>query len=212
MITNDMTDYGCMVKLLPMNDQIRELQTILRDRNTSQSDFTFYADRLIRLVTEEGLNQLPYSENRVHCPTGQSYDGVKFAKGICGVSIVRSGEAMEKGLRECCRSIRIGKILIQKDFDNTSTKVVYAKLLPDIEQRKVLVMYPIMNSGNTVVRAIEVLMENRVDIRNIIILNLFSTPSSLQYLISKFPDVTLVTTEIHPVTPTHFGQKYFGTD
>lgn len=52
---------------------------------------------------------------------------------------------MEQGLRDCCRSIRIGKILIQKDDDTREAKVVYAKLPPDIYQRKVLLMYPIMS-------------------------------------------------------------------
>lgn len=33
------------------------------------------------------------------------------------------GEAMEKGLRECCRSIRIGKILMTKDQDSEQRKV-----------------------------------------------------------------------------------------
>ena len=46
-------------------------------------------------------------------PNGEKYSGLAFQKGSCGVSIIRSGEAMEQGLRDCCRSIRIGKILIQ---------------------------------------------------------------------------------------------------
>lgn len=46
-------------------------------------------------------------------PNGVEYKGLAFQKGSCGVSIIRSGEAMEQGLRDCCRSIRIGKILIQ---------------------------------------------------------------------------------------------------
>ena len=46
-------------------------------------------------------------------PNGEKYNGLAFQKGSCGVSIIRSGEAMEQGLRDCCRSIRIGKILIQ---------------------------------------------------------------------------------------------------
>lgn len=48
-----------------------ELQTILRDKNTTRSDFKFYADRLIRLVIEESLNQLPYSDCSVITPTGK---------------------------------------------------------------------------------------------------------------------------------------------
>ena len=34
-----------------------------------------------------------------------------------------AGEAMEKGLRECCRSIRIGKVLIKVDEESNKPKV-----------------------------------------------------------------------------------------
>ena len=56
-----------------------------------------------------------------------------------------AGEAMEQGLRDCCRSIRIGKILIQSDEDTQKAKVFYAKFPPDINRRKVLLMYPILS-------------------------------------------------------------------
>ena len=52
---------------------------------------------------------------------------------------------MEEGLRDCCRSIRIGKILIQSDEDTHEAKLYYSKFTPDIHQRKVLLMYPIMS-------------------------------------------------------------------
>lgn len=51
---------------------------------------------------------------------------------------------MEKGLRDCCRSMRIGKILIQSDEDTHEARVYYAKFPPDIHERKVLLMYPII--------------------------------------------------------------------
>lgn len=205
-------DFASRLKLLPMNDQIRELQTIIRDRTTSRGDFVFCADRLIRLVVEEGLNQLPYTECTVITPTGHKYEGVKFEKGNCGVSIMRSGEAMEQGLRDCCRSIRIGKILIQSDEDTQKAKVYYAKFPPDIYRRKVLLMYPILSTGNTVIEAVKVLIEHGVQPNHIILLSLFSTPHGARSIIHEFPDITILTTEVHPVAPTHFGQKYFGTD
>lgn len=71
-------------------------------RNTTRSDFKFYADRLIRLVIEESLNQLPYTDCSVVTPTGAIYDGLKYRSGNCGVSIVRSGEAMEQVSPSCC--------------------------------------------------------------------------------------------------------------
>ncbi|XP_068919215.1 uracil phosphoribosyltransferase homolog isoform X2 [Petaurus breviceps papuanus] len=149
---------GPQLKLLPMNDQIRELQTIIRDKTASRGDFMFSADRLIRLVVEEGLNQLPYKECTVTTPTGYKYEGVRFEKGNCGVSIMRSG------------------------------------------------------TGNTVIEAVKVLIEHGVQPSVIIVLSLFSTPHGATSIIQEFPDITILTTEVHPVAPTHFGQKYFGTD
>ncbi|CAG2240737.1 uracil phosphoribosyltransferase homolog [Mytilus galloprovincialis] len=206
------SDLGSNFKKLRITDNVRELQTVLRDKTTSRGDFIFYADRLIRLVVEEGLNQLPYRHCDVTTPTGHKYEGLSYQRGNCGVSIMRSGEAMEQGLRDCCRSIRIGKILIQKDEDTREAKVVYAKLPPDIDQRKVLLMYPIMNSGNTVIKAVQVLKDHYVKEDNIILLNLFVTPQAAKALVKRFPNMKVLTSEVHPVTPNHFGMKYFGTD
>jgi len=205
-------EYGNNFRVLKRNDQTCELQTIIRDKNTSRSDFKFYADRLIRLVIEESLNQLPYTPCTVITPIGCPYEGLRFEKGNCGVSIVRSGEAMEQGLRDCCRSMRIGKILIDSDHDTHEAKVVYAKFPDDISQRKVLLMYPIMSTGNTVVKAVRVLKDHNVLEENIVLANLFCTPQATQTIVTAFPQMKILTSEIHPVAPNHFGQKYFGTD
>lgn len=91
------------------------MHTIIRDRSTGRNDFVFYADRLIRLVVEHGLGYLPFRETQVVTPTGQEYNGVTFANKLCGVSVIRSGESMENALRACCKGIKIGKILIQRE-------------------------------------------------------------------------------------------------
>ncbi|KAL7051476.1 hypothetical protein ACKWTF_004478 [Chironomus riparius] len=143
---------------------------------------------------------------------GAIYDGLKYRSGNCGVSIVRSGEAMEKGLRECCRSIRIGKILVESDADTHEAKVVYARFPEDISKRQVLLMYPIMSTGNTVVQAVNVLKEHGVSEQCIILSNLFCTPVATQMIINHFPEMKILTSELHVIAPNHFGQKYFGTD
>ncbi|VDK54147.1 unnamed protein product [Cylicostephanus goldi] len=128
--------------LLNETDQILELQTILKDKNTEHSDFVFYADRLMRLVIEEALNKLPYMEVTVTTPTHCHYKGIQFMRGNCGVSLCRSGEAMEFALRQCCRSIRICKMLIGDE-----QRVLYARLIPDMSHRRVLLLYPVVRYG-----------------------------------------------------------------
>lgn len=210
--SEDESEYGTNLKILPRNPQVAELQTIIRDKNTSRSDFKFYADRLIRLVIEESLNQLPYSDCSVETPTGAIYEGLKYRSGNCGVSIIRSGEAMEQGLRDCCRSIRIGKILVESDAETHVARVVYARFPDDIARRQVLLMYPIMSTGNTVLQAVNVLKEHGVPEDCIILSNLFCTPVAAKTVVSAFPEMKILTSELHAVAPNHFGQKYFGTD
>ena len=65
-------------------------------------------------MVEAGLGHLPFTERSVVTPTGSPYVGVDFAKKLCGVSIIRSGESMENALRACCKGIKIGKILVHR--------------------------------------------------------------------------------------------------
>ncbi|MCP9258046.1 Uracil phosphoribosyltransferase [Dirofilaria immitis] len=145
------------VYVLERTDQVIELQTIIMDRETSHSDFVFYVDRLIRLVIEEGLNHLPYTNIEIETPARVKYRGIAFCRGNCGVSICRGGEAMEKALRQCCRSVRIGKMLVGDD-----TRLLYARLMPDIKHRRVLLLYPLLSTGATVIKAVSVLVENGI--------------------------------------------------
>jgi uracil phosphoribosyltransferase len=121
---------------------------MIRDQRTARADFIFYSNRIIRLLVEEGLNHLPVVEQSVTTPVGRSYLGVKFEGKICGVSIMRAGEAMEQGLRDCCRSVRIGKILIQRDEETCQPKLFYDKLPADISQRWVLLLDPMFATGS----------------------------------------------------------------
>lgn len=203
---------GKKLVLMKTNCQLKELQTIIWDKNASRADFVFHADRLIRLVIEEGLNQLPFEEVTVTTHSDAEYKGCKFFKGICGVSIVRSGEAMEKGLRECCRSIRIGKILMKKDEESGERKIIYNRFPPDIHERKILLMYPLLLTGGNVTTGVDALLDFGVEEENIYILTLFATLKGIKSLFKRHPNVLLLTTEIRAEVPSHFGEKYFGTD
>jgi uracil phosphoribosyltransferase len=120
---------------------------MIRNADTSRADFIFYSNRIIRLLVEEGLNHLPVIEHTINTPVGRTYSGVKFEGRICGVSIMRAGEAMEQGLRDCCRSVRIGKILIQRDEDTSKPRLFYDKLPADIAHRWVLLLDPMLATG-----------------------------------------------------------------
>ncbi|PWN29435.1 PRTase-like protein [Jaminaea rosea] len=204
---------------LPATSQLEACLTIIRDKQTSRSDFIFYSDRIIRLLVEEGLNHLPVVGKQVQCPTGLPYNGVEFQGRICGVSILRAGEAMEAGLRECCRSVRIGKILIQRDEETAKPKLFYSKLPRDIADRWVLLLDPMLATGGSVIKAIEVLVDHGVPLERIIFVNLVASPEGIENVTKRFPAVRLICgwiddglTEQNLIWPGlgDFGDRYFG--
>lgn len=200
--------------------QIRGMHTLIRDAQITKHDFVFYSDRLIRLVVEHGLGHLPFTEKQVITPTGSVYTGVDFCKRLCGVSVIRSGESMENALRACCKGIKIGKILIHREGDN-GQQLIYEKLPNDISERHVLLLDPILGTGNSAVQAISLLIQKGVPESNIIFLNLISAPKGVHVVCKCFPRIKIVTSEIEiglnedfRVIPGmgEFGDRYFGTD
>lgn len=77
---------------------------------------------------------------------------------------------MENALRAVCSDIRIGKILIQRDEETSQPKLFYSKLPHDIADRYVLLLDPMLATGGSAIKAIEVLVWKYIYIKTI---NLF---------------------------------------
>jgi uridine kinase len=207
------------LEVIPSNFQVRGMHTLIRDAATPAPDFIFYADRLLRLVVEAGLGHLPFAERTVTTPTGHQYVGVDFAKRLCGVSVIRSGESMEVALRACCKGVKIGKILVHRAGDRVGARdLVYEKLPADIAQRYVLLMDPILGTGETAARAVQVLLDKGVEEGRILFLSLIAAPEGVHRLCRAFPRLKVITSEIDEgidanfrVVPGvgEFGDRYF---
>lgn len=61
-------------------------------------------------------------------------------------------------------------------------------------------------------QAVNVLKEHGVKESSIILSNLFCTPQAAKTVVAAFPEMKILTSELHAVAPNHFGQRYFGTD
>ncbi|KAG1666980.1 hypothetical protein FOA52_004263 [Chlamydomonas sp. UWO 241] len=205
--------------VIPSNFQIRGMHTIIRDRTTKKNDFVFYANRMCRIVVEAGLGMLPFKEKTVQTPAGEPYTGVVFTRGICGVSVIRSGEAMENALRECCQGIKIGKVLVHRHSTTSSQQeLIYEKLPCDIASRQVLLLDPVLGTGNTACNVIRVLLQHGVKEAHILFLCIVAAPEGIHKVCREHPGVRIVTSEIDRginsesvVVPGvgEFGDRYF---
>ncbi|KAI8335296.1 phosphoribosyltransferase-like protein [Chlamydoabsidia padenii] len=59
-------------------------------------------------------------------------------------------------------SVRIGKILIQRDEETHLPKLFYAKLPNDISSRYCLLLDPMLATGGSAMKAVEVLLDNKL--------------------------------------------------
>ncbi|KAJ8648120.1 hypothetical protein MRB53_001143 [Persea americana] len=224
--------------------QIHGMHTLIRNVETRKHDFVFYANRLIRLVDRYSFesSHLPFTEKQIVTPTGSVYTGVVFCKRLSGVSIIRRvqlhnsaaqlsavnavklagnrGESMENALRACCKGIKIGKILIHGERNN-GRQLIYENLPSDISGRHVLLLDPVLATGNSAVHVINLLISKGVPESDIIFLNLISAPEGIHCVCRNFPTLKIVTSEIDTaldealhVLPGmgQFGDCYFGTD
>jgi len=118
---------------------------------------------------------------------------------------------MEQGLRDCCRSIRIGKILIQRDEDTCKPRLFYDKLPEDIADRWVLLLDPMFATGTTfcdtrytstsliqcaggsATMAVDILKSKGVPEDRILFLNLIASPEGVSNFAERFPSSRVVT-------------------
>lgn len=207
--------------VLKMTTQLRTLMTIIRDKETKRNDFIFYADRINRLLIEEGLTLLPVKEKIVETGTGEKYVGSEFMGKICAVPIIRAGLSMENSIREVAKKIRIAHILIQRD-EETAKPIFFKEWLPqDIKNRYLLILDPMLATGGSVNETIKTLISRGVEESKIIFINLVAAPEGIENVLSKYPAIRLITAEIDKglnekafILPGlgDFGDIYFGTD
>jgi uracil phosphoribosyltransferase len=206
---------------LKKTPQLTFLFTKIRNRETKLDEFVFYSDRLLRLLMEEALNHLPFTATEIQTHLGASFEGCDLSAPFCGVSILRAGEAMEKALRDCVPSAPIGKILIQRD-ENTSLPTLYYQKLPkDISSRFVLLLDPMLATGGSAIKALDVLIQAGVKQESILFCNLICCPKGVDAVAKAYPRVKMISGWMDPelnaknyIVPGlgDFGCRYFGTN
>lgn len=212
---------GARLHILPQSRQLTALHTICRDRDAERGAFLAGAGRIIRQLLDAAIDLLPYEAARVETPVGATYEGLRLARPLVGVPIIRAGESMEGELRAILPSIPIGKILIQRDMVTKQPRLFYHNLPATIRDSHVLLLDPMLATGGTAVAAIDVLVEAGVPQNHIILVTFIAAPEGVAHVAAERPAVTIVTSALEQRLNENaymipgigdFGDRYFGTD
>lgn len=174
------------------------LFTKMRDVNTSSADFVKYSKRAMRILIEDALVDFPLGPANINTPCGP-FDGLcgPDPESICAVSIIRSGDCLLEAAREVEPSMKVGKILIQRDESHPDkiAKLFYDKMPPGMSDNTyVLLCDPMLATGGSSIKALEVLCgKHKVDPAKIVFANMICCPEGLEALALAYPEVKVVT-------------------
>jgi len=110
------------------------------------------------------------------------------------VSIMRAGQGLLDGILELMPSARVGHIGLYRDPSTYGVIEYYFKLPHDVEQRDILVVDPMLATGNSAVAAIDRIKE--VSPMSIKFLCLLAAPEGLKHFQEQHPDVPIYTAAI----------------
>ncbi|KAJ7494764.1 armadillo/beta-catenin/plakoglobin [Mycena galericulata] len=193
--------------VLPQTRQLQGIFTILRSNMTSRQDFIFFVDRLSTIIMEYALQYLPYSENTVTTPTEANFTGkIMSAKYVCGVSILRSGGALERGFRRVLNDVPVGSLLVQSNTSDGEPLLLHVMLPHCVRKRHmaqeswVFLLDAQIGTGAAAFMAIRILLDHGVKPEHIIFVTfLVARGGGVSVLRRAFPEIKIVTAGVDDI-------------
>jgi uracil phosphoribosyltransferase len=173
---------------------VRHKLGLLRDRDTSTADFRRLVDEITLLLTYEATKDLATEEVEVETPlertTVQRISGKKVA--VC--PILRAGVGMLDGVLSLVSGARVGFIGLYRNEETLEAIEYYVKLPQDIAQRDVILLDPMLATGNSTVSAIETV--KKAGAASIRLIAIIAAPEGIDRITAAHPDVRIVVAEI----------------
>lgn len=167
--------------------------TQMRKTSTGTSHFHCLLKEIGAAMAYELTFDLPATHCTIETPL-QSMDAPTIdGKKLCLVSVMRAGNGFLDGMRDFIPSARVGHIGIKRD-KKTKQPIRYSISLPDIENRDVIIMDPMLATGGTAVESVNIIKEHNP--RSIKFACLVTVPEGIEYFHSVHPDVPLYTVSI----------------
>jgi uracil phosphoribosyltransferase len=167
---------------------------LLRDKTTPTQVFRQLVDELTLLLTYEATKDMATEESEIETPlertTVERISGKKVA--VC--PILRAGVGMLDGVLSLISGARVGFIGLYRNEDTLEPVEYYVKLPQDIAERDVLILDPMLATGNSTAAAVATV--KRAGAQSIRLIAIIAAPEGIERLQSEHPDVAIVVAAI----------------
>ena len=135
---------------------IQHKLTLMRQTDTSTGKFRNLLKEIGMLLAYEVTRDLPLKYEQIKTPIAPMLAPMLAAeKKMVIISIMRAGQGILDGILELIPSARVGHIGLYRDPTTHVAIEYYFKVPNDIEQRDILIVDPMLATGNSAVAAID---------------------------------------------------------
>ncbi|MGI9424399.1 MAG: uracil phosphoribosyltransferase [Hyphomicrobiaceae bacterium] len=168
--------------------------TLMRDRTTPSAVFRQLLHEIAVLLAYEVTRDLPITTREIETPLATIDAPILAGKKLTFVSILRAGNGLLDGMLNLVPSARVGHVGLYRDPTTLTAVEYYLKLPDDIEHRPVIIVDPMLATGNSAVAAISRLKQ--ADAKDIRFLCLLAAPEGIETLQKAHPDVRIFTAAV----------------
>jgi uracil phosphoribosyltransferase len=192
--------------------------TLMRRKDASTNTFRRLLRELASLMAYEVTADMPLSDIEIETPLETMMSPVMDGKKLVLVSILRAGTGLLDGMLDVVPGARVGHVGLYRDPKTLTAVEYYFKMPQEMQERHVVVVDPMLATGNSAVAAVDRIKE--LHPKSIKFVCLVSCPEGVATMQKAHPDVPIYTASIDRQLNDHgyilpglgdAGDRIFGT-
>lgn len=192
--------------------------SILRDKGTSVKEFRELVSEIAMLMCYEATRDLPLEDVEIETPVAKATVKRIAGKKLAIVPILRAGLGMVDGMVSMMPNVKVGHIGLFRDPETLEPVKYYFKMPPDIDERDVIVVDPMLATGGSASAAIQFLKDDGV--KHIKLMCIIGAPEGVESMQKDHPDVDIYVAALDDHLNEHgyivpglgdAGDRIFGT-
>ena len=167
---------------------------LLRDQETPTQFFRQLVNELAVLLTYEVTKDLPTEDVEIATPLEPMTVARISGKKVAVVPILRAGIGMLDGVLSLVTAARVGFIGLYRNEETLQPVEYYVKLPADVAERDVILLDPMLATGNSTAAAVDII--KRAGAQSVRMIAIIAAPEGLERLHAAHPDVHVVVASI----------------